>query len=240
MTTSHTLEVTGPRGAPNSIKAIVWDFDDTIADTIDARIHAMRRTFEQAKITHTTAEVFVVEQRGVPLQVSLDGLETQLGLALGLTNIYRAAYWVKRPGLLRLFEGMGELLSTLQHAQVPMGIVTSKARDIVVEGVPAGTVVELAELGLDWLAPHTVGFEDVTHPKPHPEGLQRVLDRLGVAPYETLVIGDSHADIQLAHNGGAWSCLAGWGVPLTERDLTLATPDLIAEHPLALLSLLED
>jgi len=237
---SHSLTITGPRGAPTSIKAIVWDFDDTIADTLNARIHAMRRTFEQAGVTHTTAEAFIVEQRGVPLQVSLDGLKARLGLSVGLTDMYRTAYWVRKPGLLRLFDGLPELLSALKHAQVPMGIVTSKARDIVVQGVPAGTLVELAELGLDWLAPHTVGFEDVTHPKPHPEGLARVLDRLGVAPHETLVIGDSPADIQLAHNGGCWSCLAGWGVPLAQRDLTRATPDLVAEHPLALLSLFGD
>ena len=132
---------------------------------------------------------------------------------------------------------MQALLSALQQAQVPIGIVTSKARDIVVEGRAAGTLVELDELGLSWLAPHTVGFEDVALPKPHPEGVERLLASLGASPERTLVVGDSPADIQAAHNAGCWSCLAGWGIPSHERKLETAMPDVVAEHPSALHSL---
>lgn len=231
------LTITGSRGAPANISAVVFDFDDTIADTLAARVDAMGRTFAWAGIDKPTAEEFVTQQRGVPLQVSLDGFEAARGMKVGMLAAYRAAYWVKEPGLLRLFDGVQALLSALQRAHVPTGIVTSKSRDIVVEGHAAGTLVELDELGLNWLAPYTVGFEDVSHPKPHPEGVERVLSALGAAPERALVIGDSPADIQAAHNAGCWSCLAGWGVPTGERDLSAAMPDVVAEHPSALRAL---
>lgn len=198
----------------------------------------MGRTFAWAGIEQPTAEEFVTQQRGVPLQVSLDGFEAARGLKVGMLQAYRSAYWVKEPGLLRLFDGMRALLWALQQAQVPTGIVTSKSRDIVVEGRVAGTLVELDELGLSWLAPHTVGFEDVALPKPHPEGVERVLASLGVAAERTLVVGDSPADIAAASNAGCWSCLAGWGVPVEEREMDSAMPDMVAEHPSALAGVL--
>jgi phosphoglycolate phosphatase-like HAD superfamily hydrolase len=235
---AHELTISGKRGLPEGIRAVVFDFDDTLADTLQARVHSMRKTFEWAGITEPSADDFVQQQRGIPLPVSLGGLEAAQGLEKGMLQVYRSAYWVKQPGLLSLFEGVPELVDSLRAAGVPMGIVTSKSRDIIVEGRAAGTLVELAELGLDWLGPTTVGFEDVKSPKPHPEGIQRLLGQLRVTPEQTLVVGDSYADIQTAYNAGCWSCLAGWGVPAHERELDRAMPDVIAEHPSALRGLL--
>ena len=232
------LRVTGPRGAPRGISAVVFDFDDTLAETLPARVDTMRRTFAQAGVESPSAEHFVYTQRGVPLQDAFEAFDGGRGKDLGLLGLYRAAYWSKEPGLLRLFDGVSELIEALRAAGVPMGILTSKARDIVVEGRAAGTLVELDELELGDLSGHTIGYEDVTHPKPHPEGLERLLGQLNVRAVETLVVGDSHADILAAQAAGAWSCLAGWGVAPEERDLVAATPDIVAEHPSALRQLL--
>ena len=43
--------------------------------------------------------------------------------------------------------------------------------------------------------PHIVGFEDVTHHKPHPEGLGRLMAGMGATPDWTLVVGDSWSDV---------------------------------------------
>lgn len=236
---AHELTITGSRGAPTAIEAVVFDFDDTLADTLAARIHAWGQTFAWAGILEPSAADFVTQQRGVSLQGSVANLEKLRGLNTeGMLDAYRSAYWAKEPGLLHLFDGVPELVAALREAGVPMGIVTSKGRDLLIDGRAAGTLVELNELGLGWLAPHTVGFEDVSHPKPDPEGLLRVLDGLGVTPEVTLVVGDSPADILAAHNAGCWSALAGWGVPVDQREMAKATPDVVAEHPSALGALL--
>jgi pyrophosphatase PpaX len=227
------VRITGTRGAPAGINTVVFDFDDTIAETLPARVDAMRRTFLAAGVESPDAESFVHSQRGIPLQVSLDNFDGGRGKELGLLEAYRKAYWHKELGLLRAFDGVPELVRALQAHGTRLGILTSKARDFVVDGRPSGTVVELAELGLGHLAEHTIGFEDVSQPKPHPEGLERLLGWLGATPDETLVVGDSVADILTAHNAGCWSCLAGWGVPPDERAFDKVTPDLVAEHPSA-------
>ena len=221
------------------IRAIVFDFDDTLADTLAARVHAWGKTFKWAGIQEPSAAAFVIEQRGVPLKGSLETLQKSRGVdTKGMLDAYRSAYWAKAPGLLRLFEGVSELMSALREASVPVGIVTSKGRDLLIDGRAAGTLVELEELGLGWLAPHTVGFEDVSEPKPHPEGLLRVLEGLGVMAHQTLMVGDSSADILTAHNAGCWSALAGWGVPVNQREMAKAMPDVVAEHPAALRAML--
>jgi phosphoglycolate phosphatase-like HAD superfamily hydrolase len=235
----HQVTITGYRGAPAGITAVVFDFDDTLADTLAARVHAWGKTFKWAGIQESSAADFVTAQRGVPLQVSLENLQKSRGVNTeGMLDAYRSAYWAKNPGLLRLFDGVPELMSALREASVPMGIVTSKGRDLLIDGRAAGALVELDELGLGWLAPHTVGFEDVSQPKPHPEGLLRVLDGLGVTAAQTLLVGDSPVDILTARNAGCWSALAGWGVPFSQREMAKAVPDVVAEHPAALRALI--
>ena len=229
------LSVAGSRGAPAAVDAVVFDYDDTLASSLPARIDAMKRTFDAVGFTGMSAEEFIGSHRGIPLQVALDGFDGGRGVELEMTRIYRRAYWHKEPGLVPLFEGVRDLLDGLLEAGVPMGIITSMARDIVVDGRAGGAIVEFAEQGIERHFLHVVGVEDVTHPKPHPEGLNRVLEHIGVDPASTLMVGDSPADIQAGHNAGCWSCLAGWGVPHEERDLAAATPDLIAEDPVALL-----
>ena len=119
-----------------------------------------------------------------------------------------------------------------------MGILTSKSHDILVEGRRAGTVVEAEELGIGGHFPHIVGFEDVTHHKPHPEGLERLMARMGATPSRTLVVGDSWSDVEVAKNGGCWSCLATWGLNDPTEQTSRAAPDFIAGTPAQLLSLL--
>lgn len=216
---------------PGSIDAVVFDYDDTLAETLPARIEAMRRTFAETGITGHDPEAFVRASRGVPLQTALDGLDNGRGKHLNLTAIYRRLYWHKEPGLIYLYEGVCSLLDSLLASQIPMGLLTSKVRGITVEGRRAGAVVELEELGIDGHFVHTVGVEDVTHPKPHPEGLERILAHMGKRPAHTLVVGDSWSDVEAALNAGCWSCLTAWALTDPAHQMLKATPDFIARHP---------
>jgi phosphoglycolate phosphatase-like HAD superfamily hydrolase len=221
-----------PRNAlPMRIDAVVFDYDDTLAETLPARIEAMRQTFEEAGITGLDPEAFVHDSRGVPLQTALDGFDNGHGKHLNLTTIYRRLYWHKEPGLIYLYEGVRSLLDSLLASQIPLGLLTSKIREISVEERRAGALVELEELGIDDQFMHIVGVEDVTHPKPHPEGLERILAHMGKRPECTLVVGDSWSDVEAARNAGCWSCLTAWASPDSAYQLLKTTPDFIARHP---------
>ena len=126
----NRLTITGGRGAPQGITTVVFDFDDTIADTLPAREDALRRTFETAGIKTLDVEEYMRSQRGVPLQVALDAFDNGRGAEMGLLDIYRTAYWHRGPGLVSTYEGVSEMLDGLLAAGMRMGVLTSKARDI--------------------------------------------------------------------------------------------------------------
>ncbi len=213
------------------IDAVVFDYDDTLVETLPARIEAMRRTFAQAGFTMCDAAAFVHASRGIPLQTALDGFASGQGQRLNLTAIYRSFYWHKEVGLINLYDGVRDLLDGLQDRQIPIGLLTSKVREIIVDGRRAGAAVDLEDLGIDGHFAHAIGVEDVTYPKPHPEGLERLLRQMGQRPEQTLVVGDSWTDLEAAHNGGCWSCLATWGLNNPAEQLAKVGPDFIAAQP---------
>ncbi len=220
-----------------SIDAVVFDYDDTLADTLPARVEAMRLTFAEVGLPNDPAE-FVETTRGSPYRPVFDEMTSALGWDLDLMAVYLRHYWSKGPGFVYLFDGVREMLDALQQHGMRMGILTSKSHDILVEGRRAGTALEAEQLGIDGHFPHIVGFEDVAHHKPHPEGLERLMARMGATPTRTLVVGDSWSDVEVAKKGGCWSCLATWGLNDPTEQISRASPDFRAGTPAQLLNLL--
>ena len=220
-----------------SIDAVVFDYDDTLVDTFPARVEAARLTFAEVKLPYDPAE-FVETMRGSPFRPAFDDISAVRGWNLDLMGVYLRHYWSKGPGFVYLFDGVGERLDALKQRGMTMGILTSKSHHILIEGRRAGAVVEAEQLGIGSHFPHIVGFEDVTHHKPHPEGLERLMAGMGATPDRTLVVGDSWSDVEVAKNGGCWSCLATWGLDDPTEQTSRATPDFIAETPAQLLSLI--
>lgn len=62
----------------------------------------------------------------------------------------------------------------------------------------------LVHFELDVFFDLVVSASDVTHPKPHPEIMERILDTFRVPPEKVLFIGDSSVDEQLASATGVF------------------------------------
>ena len=60
----------------------------------------------------------------------------------------------------------------------------------------------MARFGLDGHLEPTICRDDLLFLKPHPQGLQRALDALGVAPSQALFVGDSLTDVHAARAAG--------------------------------------
>ena len=73
---------------------------------------------------------------------------------------------------------------------------------------------------------------DEGFPKPHPHMLEKLMDCVGVAPSETLMVGDTTHDIELARNAGASALAVAYGAHRAHKlgELApLATVHSIAE-----------
>ena len=86
-------------------------------------------------------------------------------------------------------------LRRLRRRGIRVGLVTASTR-----GVVAPNLVRLNLAGAFEVA---VYADEVRNGKPHPEGLIRALDELGVAPADTVYVGDTTIDLEMARAAGA-------------------------------------
>jgi len=122
-----------------------------------------------------------------------------------------------------LFEGVREMLAELVERGFLLGIATGKSR--------RGLARSLAQHGL---AHHFAAFRcaDEGFPKPHPDMLLALMDLAGVSPHETLMIGDTTHDLELAKNAGVAAVAVAYGAHAPEglaEMAPLATVHSIAE-----------
>jgi len=216
---------------------VLFDLDDTLVDSFEARVSALGKVFVEAGIGSPTAGEFLIGLHGRQLKEALVQLEAEIGMELDLFERYRRAYWTKKPGQIRLYPDISMCLERLHSRGVRLGIVTQKVREFEIDGHRTGAMAEMRELGISDTFSVVVGFEDVTYHKPHPEAVHVALSRLGAAPQETLVVGDSRADIEAAQRASCWSCHATWGISIDQAGLGDVQVDLVAETPGVLLGL---
>ena len=220
------------------ITAVLFDFDDTLVNTYDARLDALQRVFTEAGITDPTAEEFIREMSGRQLEDTLRPLEEREGLPpLHLFQGYRRTYWTKAAGLVSLFPGVHSLLEELRHRGLKLGIVTQKGWVTEMGGRTVGASQELAEVGASEFFTVGVGFESVTNHKPHPEGVLLALETLGMRPDQCAVVGDTPADMGAAKAAGCWSVHATWGIPAANLSHRNTDADFVIDRPEALLEL---
>ena len=222
-------------------KAILFDLDDTLLDSMAARVKAFERALASAGITHLKAEQFLRDIQGVALGTALPRLAADLGLTIDLFEVFRSFYWSREKGLLELYPGVRDMLQELREREMRLGLVTSKEMNFKVNGRDAGAITELAELGISDLFSVKVGLEDVVQRKPHPEAVNLALSRLELSPAEAVMVGDSASDIKAAQSAGCHACYATWGIPADERGnlLDSVAPDFIIDSPEDLLRIVK-
>ncbi len=107
-----------------------------------------------------------------------------------------------------LFPGARELLEELASRDYFLAVATGKSRQ--------GLDMELEHSGLGAFFQAT-RCADEAFSKPHPQLLLDVLDHLGVASGQALVVGDTEYDMQMAANAGSDAIGVGFGVHSPER-----------------------
>jgi phosphoglycolate phosphatase len=118
----------------------------------------------------------------------------------------------------RIFPNVPEMLSALEERGVRRAVLSRACRNYV--------DMSLKRLGRDFDA--VLGREDVVRPKPDPEGILLLLERLGCGPAECAVVGDHPFDILAGKRAGtaAAGVLTGAG---TRETLTRAGADAVFE-----------
>ncbi|MHA1567362.1 MAG: HAD-IA family hydrolase [Alphaproteobacteria bacterium] len=184
----------------------VFDCDGTLVDSQHAIVAAMTAAWHDHSLPAPDATA-IRRTIGMPLEHAIAQLtpdmptQTHAKLAEGYRD---AAHRIDASGSHEapLYRGVVEVLDALAAAGVLLGIATGK-----------GTRGLTATLNGHALNDRFVTMQtaDTAHGKPHPEMLLRAMAETGVAPANTVMIGDTVFDIQMAKNAGVTAIGVSWG-----------------------------
>lgn len=195
------------------MKLILFDADGTLIDS-QAIIHeSMRLAF----LSFGYPEPQIAETRSI-IGLTLDyAIATILGRdideeVLAMTAEYKSIYLqlAQREEMQSLpFDGIPQLIDSLANrSDVLLGIVTGKSR----RGVR--TLLEKSEFKDRFVVSRCA---DDCPSKPHPAMVKECCEDMGTSPFNTIVIGDTGFDMEMARAAGANSIGVTWGYHSRER-----------------------
>jgi phosphoglycolate phosphatase len=204
---------------------LVFDWDGTIMDS-EAKIVACLQAAAIDLEIDPPAEDQARQVIGLGLIEAVARLFPDAPSALHqpLADRYREHFLELNRTQPRLFPRAREVLEQLSSDYL-LAVATGKSR--------RGLDKELDDTGLRPLF-QANRCADETLSKPHPQMLQEILLELGVNAAETLVIGDTEFDMQMAANAGVAALGVSYGVHDRERLLlhgALHCLDAIHELP---------
>ncbi|HEV8659704.1 MAG TPA: HAD family hydrolase [Thermoanaerobaculia bacterium] len=198
-----------------SVRAVLFDWDGTLADTCESSYRAYARLFADLGIPFNR-EVFAQTY-------SPNWHHTYRCVGLPEERWTEAdARWIDHfaKETTALVKGAREALEALAKRDVIRGIVTSGTRRRILG--------ELKNLGVDHHFAHVVCGDDGHRRKPDPEALSKCLEHLGVAAEESAYIGDSAEDVMMARGAGVFS-IGVRGTYPNHDGLVAASPDFMAD-----------
>lgn len=172
--------------------ACIFDLDGTLVDTVETRIHAWLRLFDEAGIAADRAEVAALigadGKRLARAVAAAAGIELSDGRAEALDRrsgeIYETLNIDPRP-----FPDVAELLTQLERRGIRWAIATSSRREQV------GTSVAALRLRSE---PTIIDGSHVEHAKPAPDLLLRAAAALNIPATACWYVGDATWDMRAA------------------------------------------
>ncbi|MGF2736007.1 phosphoglycolate phosphatase [Marinobacter sp. DUT-1] len=212
---------------------VLFDLDGTLIDTAPDFIRCLNQLREQHGLAPLPPEQI---RRSVS-----NGARAMIRVGFGLEpehpeytekhtaflDLYEAGVAVETT----LFEGMEELLRSLEERDIPWGIVTNK---------PVRFAAPLVEaLGLAQRCAAVVCPDHVAQRKPHPEALFLACTQIGAQPQTAIYVGDHERDIEAGRNAGMRTIAVRYGYIEKPETVDLWQADLIADTVSDLAKLLQ-
>lgn len=212
----------GSQTASESWRAVLFDLDGTLADTVDLILRSFRHTM-RAHTGRTPPDSRWLATIGRPLRDSLGVFAESPDEVAAMAETYVTFQKSMHDELVRAFPGIPETLARLAERDVPLAVVTSKRREMALR--------TLDRCGIDGFFEHVVCADDVERGKPDPEPVLSALSRLGLSPgVDVLFVGDSTFDLRAGRGAGVSTGAALWG-PIERSVLAEEKPHHWLERP---------
>ena len=206
------------------LKLVIFDCDGTIVDSQHTIVACMQAGFEHHSLDAPEPEAI---RRTVGLSL-LEGigrlapdhpLETHERLVDGYKHSFRKLK-AQPDHHEALYPGMEDLISNLDQNGYLLGVATGKSKAGLHD-----------TLDLHGLRPRfmTMQTADINPGKPHPGMIESALRETGADIENTVMIGDTTFDMEMAVNAGALAIGVSWGYHGVE-ELIEAGAQIVVDH----------
>ena len=190
----------------SDLRLVIFDVDGTLVDSQATIIKSMQTAFDGVGLTCPPRErilsIVGLSLDGAMMRLAPEGADVD-----GLVEGYKAAYADLRAkgGATEtyLYDGIAELitdLSAIDH--VLLGLATGKSR----------RGVEMLLETQNWRGVfHTTQSADEHPSKPHPSMIYRAMEDVGTDAAQTMMIGDTSFDLDMAAAAGVTGIGVSWG-----------------------------
>lgn len=212
------------------IKAVLFDLDGTLTYTLQDIADAMNRSLRLHGLPEWTLDEYRYLVGDGARILAQRAVRDRQELALSVQKEYQAYYETHTRVTSRPYEGVPEMLETLEKRGLKLAVFSNKpdadTKNVVSYYFPdvAWTVVR--------------GQVEGVPVKPDPAGALAVANALGTAPGEVLYLGDTSTDMRCAVNAGMLPVGVLWG--FREKDELLESGAVhLLSHPTEIFTLPE-
>lgn len=215
------------------LKAVLFDMDGTLLDTAPdfiAVCQAMLKAHGRAPIDDQRIQDVVSGGARAMVAATFD-MDPEAPGFEALRQEFLDRYQEHCAVFTRPYEGMAELLESIERSRLIWGVVTNKPVRF------AAPIME--QLGLAERSAVLVCPDHVKNSKPDPEMLLLACSQLNIDPSEVLFIGDDLRDIESGRAAGTKTAAVRYGYIHPDDNPAHWGADVIVDHPRDLLAVLD-
>lgn len=201
---------------------LIFDLDGTLIDSeedLANSVNATRVYMGHEPIDHDTVASWVGNGAPVLMRRAMgpDTSEEDVGRALAYFLEYYREHMLDHT---ELYPGVRRGLDLLREAGVKLAVLTNKPVRF------SQGILEGLELGKHFF--RVYGGNSFEQKKPHPIGVEKLMEESGVDREHTMMVGDSYVDVRTARNAGVTAAGVTWG--LQPESLKKDPPDLLVDR----------
>lgn len=180
------------------MRAVIFDFDGVIADTMKDNCNAWKKAFAELGFSMNESEYYLLEGMG-RFQIANFFIK-KYSLDPNITNevVSKKEYYYKVNSNFRLFDFVTEILVFLKSKGVLMAIVTGASRERLQQSLQDSLSIFFDAI---------VTSDDVLNPKPNPESYLKAVNLIGIPADNCIVIENAILGIKAAKAAGC-KCFA--------------------------------